>query len=181
MHERNWALLHFRSTLRVKVGLRLALSRVSSRWIINNKRGRGARTCNSAGNCLCIVFTITTKRKHNKVTLKTNHEALKKFDKSRHKEAAIQFNVPRSTLSTWNQPVSTIVCSLLFLNFLSNLQSKLQTRMMKMKMKNLMNKLHILEVMKLTRQSKLWLFPMHPFFTPWKHQKTVKFSDVFRA
>ena len=23
------------------------------------------------------------------------------------------------------------------------------------------------------------LFPMHPFTTPWKHQKTVKFSDVF--
>ena len=25
------------------------------------------------------------------------------------------------------------------------------------------------------------LFPMHPFFTPWKHQKTVRFSDVFRG
>ena len=25
------------------------------------------------------------------------------------------------------------------------------------------------------------LFPMHPFFTPWKHQKTVQFSDVFRG
>ena len=23
-------------------------------------------------------------------------------------------------------------------------------------------------------------FPMHPFSTPWKHQKTVRFSDVFR-
>ena len=25
------------------------------------------------------------------------------------------------------------------------------------------------------------LFPMHPFLTPWKHQKTVRFSDVFRG
>ena len=24
------------------------------------------------------------------------------------------------------------------------------------------------------------LFPMHPFPIPWKNQKTVKFSDVFR-
>ena len=24
-------------------------------------------------------------------------------------------------------------------------------------------------------------FPMHPFFTPWKHQKTVRFSDVFKG
>ena len=24
-------------------------------------------------------------------------------------------------------------------------------------------------------------FPMHSFSTPWKHQKTVKFSDVFRG
>ena len=24
------------------------------------------------------------------------------------------------------------------------------------------------------------LFPMHPFSTPWKHQKTVRFFDVFR-
>ena len=23
-------------------------------------------------------------------------------------------------------------------------------------------------------------FPMHPFSTPWKHQKTLRFSDVFR-
>ena len=23
------------------------------------------------------------------------------------------------------------------------------------------------------------LFPMHPFSTPWKHQKTLQFSDVF--
>ena len=23
-------------------------------------------------------------------------------------------------------------------------------------------------------------FPMHPFSTPWKHEKTVRFSDVFR-
>ena len=27
-----------------------------------------------------------------------------------NKQVAIQFNVPRSTLSTWNQPISTIVC-----------------------------------------------------------------------
>ena len=25
------------------------------------------------------------------------------------------------------------------------------------------------------------LFPMYPFSTPWKHQKTVRFSDVFRG
>ena len=25
------------------------------------------------------------------------------------------------------------------------------------------------------------LFPMHPFSTPWKHQKTVRFSDIFRG
>ena len=25
------------------------------------------------------------------------------------------------------------------------------------------------------------LFPMHPFSTPWKHQKTVRLSDVFRG
>ena len=62
-------------------------------------------------NCLCIVFRMTTKRMHNEVTLKTRYEALKEFDKNRpNKEAAIQFNVPRSTLSTWNQPISTIVC-----------------------------------------------------------------------
>ena len=23
-------------------------------------------------------------------------------------------------------------------------------------------------------------FPMHPFSTPWKHQKNIRFSDVFR-
>ena len=52
-------------------------------------------------NCLCNVFRITTKRKHNKVTLKTKYEALKDYDKNRpNQEAAIQFNVPRSTLST---------------------------------------------------------------------------------
>ena len=33
------------------------------------------------------------------------------FDKNRpNKEAANQFNVPRSTLSTWKQSISTIVC-----------------------------------------------------------------------
>ena len=25
------------------------------------------------------------------------------------------------------------------------------------------------------------LFPVNPFSTPWKHQKTVRFSDVFRG
>ena len=61
-------------------------------------------------NCLCIVFTMTTKIKHNEVTLKTKYEVLKEFDKNRpNKEAAIQFNVPRSTLSTCNQPISTTV------------------------------------------------------------------------
>ena len=24
-------------------------------------------------------------------------------------------------------------------------------------------------------------FPMHPFSTPWKHQKTVRFSEVFEG
>ena len=52
---------------------------------------------------------MTTKRKHDEVTLKTRYEALKEFDKNRpNKEAAIQFNVPRSTLSTWNQSISTV-------------------------------------------------------------------------
>ena len=52
-------------------------------------------------NCLCIVFRMTTKRKHDEVTLKTRYEALKEFDKNRpNKEAAIQFNDPRKTLST---------------------------------------------------------------------------------
>ena len=50
-------------------------------------------------------------RKHNEVTLKTKYEALKEFDKNRlNKEVAIWLNVPRSKLSTWNQPISTIVC-----------------------------------------------------------------------
>ena len=49
---------------------------------------------------------MTTKRKHNKVTLKKKYEALKEFDKDRpNKEVAIQFNVPRSTLSTLNHPI----------------------------------------------------------------------------
>ena len=25
------------------------------------------------------------------------------------------------------------------------------------------------------------LFPVHPIFNPWKHQKTLRFSDVFRG
>ena len=33
------------------------------------------------GNCLCIVFRMTTKRKHNEVTLKTKYKALEEFDK----------------------------------------------------------------------------------------------------
>ena len=45
------------------------------------------------------------------MTLKTKYEALEEFDKNRpNKEATIQFNVPRSTLSTWRQPISTICC-----------------------------------------------------------------------
>ena len=75
------------------------------------------------------MFRITTKRKHNKVTLKTKYEALKELDKNRpNKEVAIQFNVPESTLLTG---------------------------IMKMEMKNPTNKSHILQEMKLTRQSKL--------------------------
>ena len=54
---------------------------------------------------------MTTKRKHNEVTLNTKYETMKEFDKNRpSKEVAIQFNVPGSTLATWNQPISTIVC-----------------------------------------------------------------------
>ena len=57
------------------------------------------------------VFSMTTERKHNEVTLKIKYEALKVFDKNRPNiEIAIQFNVPRSTLSTWNQRISTIFC-----------------------------------------------------------------------
>ena len=53
---------------------------------------------------------MTTKSKHNEVTLRTKYEVLKEFDKNRsNKEAAIQFNVPRITLSPWNQPISTTV------------------------------------------------------------------------
>ena len=75
------------------------------------------------------MFRITTKRKHNKVTLKTKYEALKDVDKNRpNNEVAIQFNVPESTLLTG---------------------------IMKMEMKNPTNKSHILQEMKLTRQSKL--------------------------
>ena len=40
-------------------------------------------------DCLCIVL-----RKHNKVTLKTEYEAMKEFDKNRpNKEVSMQFNV----------------------------------------------------------------------------------------
>ena len=39
------------------------------------------------------------------------YEALEEFDKNRsNKEATTQFNVPRSTLSTSNQPISTLFC-----------------------------------------------------------------------
>ena len=60
-----------------------------------------------------LVYCVQNdnKKKHNKVTLKTKYEALKEFDKNRaNKEAVIQFSVPRSKLSTWNQPISTIAC-----------------------------------------------------------------------
>ena len=62
-------------------------------------------------SCLCILFGMATKRNHNEVTLKTKYEELKELDKNRpNKEAAIQYNVPRNTFSTCNQPFSTIVC-----------------------------------------------------------------------
>ena len=49
--------------------------------------------------CLCVVFRMATKRKHNKATLKTKYEALEELDKNRpNKEVALQFNVPGSTL-----------------------------------------------------------------------------------
>ena len=60
---------------------------------------------------MCIVFRIARKRKHNEVTLKAKYEAQKDLDKNRpNKEVAIQFNVPGSTLATWNQPILTMVC-----------------------------------------------------------------------
>ena len=60
-------------------------------------------------SCLRILFRMATQEKHNKVTLKTKYEELKKLDKNGPtKEVAIQFNVPRSTLSTYSQPISTI-------------------------------------------------------------------------
>ena len=53
---------------------------------------------------LCIVFRMTTKRKHNEVTLKAKYERLKDLDKNRpNKEVAIQFNVSASTLATWKK------------------------------------------------------------------------------
>ena len=62
-------------------------------------------------SCLCVLFRIATKRKHNEGTLKTKYEELKELDKNRpNKEVAIQFNVSRSTLSTWYQPSSIIFC-----------------------------------------------------------------------
>ena len=60
-----------------------------------------------------LVYCVQNdnKKTHNKVTLKTMYEALKVFDKNRaNKEAVIQFSVPRSKRSTWNQPISTIAC-----------------------------------------------------------------------
>ena len=40
-------------------------------------------------SCLCIVFRMATKRKHNEVTLKAKYEALTEFDKNRpNKEVA---------------------------------------------------------------------------------------------
>ena len=35
---------------------------------------------------LCVVFRMATKRKHNKVTLKTKYEALKELDKNNKEE-----------------------------------------------------------------------------------------------
>ena len=62
-------------------------------------------------NCLCFVFRMTTKRKHNEVTLKIKYKALKEFVKNRpNNEVVIQFSVPGSTISTWKQPISTIAC-----------------------------------------------------------------------
>ena len=47
---------------------------------------------------------MTTKRKHNEVTLKAKYERLKDLDKNRpNKEVAIQFNVSASTLATWKK------------------------------------------------------------------------------
>ena len=47
---------------------------------------------------------MTTKRKHNEVTLKTKYEALKQLNKNRpEKEVATQFNVPGGTLATWRK------------------------------------------------------------------------------
>ena len=41
-------------------------------------------------SCLCVLFRMATKRKHNEVTLKTKYEELKELDKNRpYKENAI--------------------------------------------------------------------------------------------
>ena len=58
-----------------------------------------------------LVYCVRNDRKKSISDLKAKYEALKEFDKNRpNKGAAIQFNVPRSTLPTRNQPISTIVC-----------------------------------------------------------------------
>ena len=39
---------------------------------------------------MCIVFRLTSERKHNELTLKTKYKTLKEFDKNRpNKEVAI--------------------------------------------------------------------------------------------
>ena len=67
--------------------------------------------CCMKESCWCVLLRIATKRKHNEVPLKTKYKELKELDKNRpNKEVAVQFKVPRSTLSTCNQPISTIFC-----------------------------------------------------------------------
>ena len=36
-----------------------------------------------------------------------------------------------------------------------------------------------MKIKKALKTSLIYLFPMHTFFTPWKRQKTLRFSDVF--
>ena len=52
----------------------------------------------------CLLFSEWSQKKHNKMTLKTNHEAMKVFDKNGpNKEVAIQFNLPGSKIATWKK------------------------------------------------------------------------------
>ena len=59
---------------------------------------------------MCIIQNYH-KKKALQSDIKNKVWKLKEFDKNRpNKEVAIQFNVPGSTIATWNQPILNIVC-----------------------------------------------------------------------